>query len=139
MLEINEDRNFVMLLLLSLPSCSSSIENKKNNNNQKWTTTYLTSQHIIFIEMSSIHFRRFTWYWFNFNTNFLTLSCWFNMLVVAFNGSYNANIEKLKEKKTNFFFFGEFEWKDIQSTYNHHIASNLYLVDKIISFHLSKR
>lgn len=57
--------------------------------------TYLAYKHILSLEMSTEHFWRFAWYRFDFYANLLTFACKFNLFMIRFNGSDDANIDKL--------------------------------------------
>lgn len=62
-------------------------------------TTHLADQYILFVEMSSKHFRWLAGYRFNFEANFLAFSCRFNGFMIDFNRCHDSNVQKLKAKK----------------------------------------
>ena len=61
--------------------------------------SYLTNKKILFIEVSSKHFRSFARYRFNFNTYFQTLTCSFYGFVIWFDWCHDTQFNKLKKNK----------------------------------------
>ena len=56
---------------------------------------YLTDENVCSFKMASIHFGRFTWDGFYFDTDFLSFFRNIHLFMVYFNTCYYSNVNKL--------------------------------------------